>query len=459
MTSHRSDRTQARSTSAEPPIVHPHQHRARLRRVIARISPVRRAGKYWHQLGPGLTTGAADDDPSGIATYSQTGSQFGTQLLWMAGFTFPLMAVVQEMCARIGLVTGRGLAANIRLRYPRWVLYACTGFLFVANTFNIGADLGAMASAMKLLTPEIRYGFLLIAFTVVSLLLQVFTSYATYARVLKWLALVLLAYVVTALTLDGVDWGSVIRSAVVPSLHLTRDQIILICGILGTTISPYLFFWQTSQEVEQEILEGERTVQAREQHVSRPIIRRMRMDVWSGMFFSNLVMFFIIVTTAMVLHRAGLTTITTAAEAAEALRPLAGSATFALFALGIIGIGLLAVPVLAGSAAYALAESFHWREGLYRKLKDAYAFYGVIAVATVIGLLLNFIGLDPMKALLIAAVVNGLVAPLMLFFVIRLGSDRRVMGQYVNGRTAGILGWLTFLLMAVVAVATVVVLR
>lgn len=434
-----------------------HHHAAHVQRAIHRQSPWRRAGKLWHQLGPGLTTGAADDDPSGIATYSQTGARYGFQLLWLAGFTFPFMAIVQEMCARIGLVTGRGLAANIQLHSRRWALALCTGLLFMTNAFNIGADLGAMAKATQLLAPQLRFGLLLIAFTVVSLGLQIFTSYARYARVLKWLALVLLTYVFTALTLHGVDWGAVIRGAVLPSVSLTSEQILLICGILGTTISPYLFFWQSSQEVEEEILEGKTTIVEREHDVTKQTIRLMRRDTWAGMFFSNLVMFFIILTSAAVLHQAGITNVKTAAEAANALRPLAGQFAFLLFAIGIIGVGLLAVPVLAGSAAYAIAETFRWREGLYRKLKNAYAFYGVIAVAMGIGLVLNFLGLDPMRALLYAAIGNGLVAPVILLLIVQLSSNRALMGQFVNGVWTKFFGWLITGLMFVVAFASLVV--
>lgn len=436
----------------------PQEHGRRVHRLIARQSPWRRMGKFWHQLGPGLTTGAADDDPSGIATYSQAGSKFGYQFLWLAPLTLPFMAVVQEMCARIGLVTGRGLAANIRLHFPRWVLYLCAVFLFVANVFNIGADLGAMAAAAQLLSPTLRYGLLLIAFALVSLALQIFVPYATYARYLKWLALVLLTYVITALTVQGIDWREVARNALLPTLSLSREQIILLCGILGTTISPYLFFWQTSQEVEEEILAGERTVVERQHSVNRSIIRKMRIDVWSGMFFSNLVMFFIILTTGAVLHRAGVTEIQSAAQAADALRPLAGSAAYLLFAIGVIGIGLLAIPVLAGSAAYALAESFHWKEGLYQKLKNAHAFYGIIVVSIVIGLLLNFFDFDPMRALVFAAVLNGIVSPLMLFFIVKLSSDTKLLGQYASGALTTTLGWFLMLVMSFIAVVVIALL-
>lgn len=434
----------------------PSAHRRHIHDASAAMPLTKRVGKFWHQLGPGLTTGAADDDPSGIATYSQTGSRYGYQLLWLAIFTFPFMTIVQEMCARIGLVTGRGLATNIRLHFPRWVLYLCAGLLFFANTLNIGADLGAMAAATQLISPQMGFGLLLIIFTVVTLLLQLFTSYARYARILKWLSLALLAYVFTALTLRDINWAEVLRGIFIPSLSVSREQIILLCGIFGTTISPYLFFWQTSQEVEEEILEGKTTIAARRAEVNATHIHDMRTDVWSGMLFSNLVMFFIILACGAVLHTAGITNITSAAEAAEALRPFAGSGATLLFAAGVVGIGLLAVPVLAGSAAYAITESFRWKEGLYRKLKDAYAFYGVIVLSTIAGLGLHFFGLNPIKALIFAAVANGLVAPIVLVLIVRLASDGRIMGTFVNSRVIQIFGWLITGIMVLVALAAII---
>ncbi|MDD5567579.1 MAG: Nramp family divalent metal transporter [Patescibacteria group bacterium] len=418
---------------------------------------LKRLGKFWHGLGPGLTTGAADDDPSGIATYSQTGSRYGFQMLWLAVFTFPFMAVIQEMCARIGLVTGRGLASNIRLHFPRWMLYVCAALLFVANTFNIGADLGAMAKATELLAPQLKYALLLIGFTAVILILEIFTSYRQYSKILKVLALALLAYVITALTLKGIDWGDIARHAVSPSLKLTRDQILLVCGILGTTISPYLFFWQTSQEVEEEILDGQTTIKARSQENNWPEIKNMRRDVWIGMFFSNLVMFFIILTAGAVLHPAGITDIQTAAQAAEALSPLAGKYASLLFTLGVVGVGLLAIPVLAGSAAYVLSESFRWREGLYRKLKNAYAFYGVIIASIIIGLILNFTGLDPIKALIYAAIINGLIAPILMVFILLVSNNKKHMGEYVNKPGVNFFGWIITIFMILVALASIYV--
>ncbi|MDP2671480.1 MAG: Nramp family divalent metal transporter [bacterium] len=424
--------------------------------TIANQAPVKKANEYWRMLGPGLTTGAADDDPSGIATYSQTGARYGFQLLWLAAFTFPLMAVVQEMCARIGLVTGRGLAANIRLNYPKWVLYTCTALLFAANTLNLGADLGAMAKATQLLRPDLNFGFLVAGFAILSLVLQIFTTYDKYAKYLKWLALFLLSYVLAAFMIKGIDWSQVFKASLLPQLQLNKEQILLVCGILGTTISPYLFFWQTSQEVEEEVLEGKTTIQLRQQETSQEEIRKMRVDVWSGMFLSNLVMFFIILTTAAVLFSNGITQIASAADAAAALRPLAGPFAYYLFAAGIIGTGLLAVPILAGSASYAMSESFRWKYGLYRKLKEAYAFYGVIIIAMLIGLAINFFGIDPIKALLYSAVLNGLIAPVVLILIVLISSNKKVMGERKNGLLTTSLGWLITLVMTVVGLAALV---
>ncbi len=422
---------------------------------IANQRPVKSAKNFWHILGPGLTTGASDDDPSGIGTYSQTGARYGFQLLWLSIFTFPLMATVQEMCARIGLVTGRGLAANIRAHFPRWVLYSCTILLFIANTFNIGANLGAMAKAAQLLYPQIGFGVLVVGITLFCLLLQIFSTYKKYARILKWLALVLLSYILSTLLIKGLDWGAVGKHLVTPSITFSKDQIILICAILGTTISPYLFFWQTSQEVEEEILAGKTNIKSRQSETSDQEITDMRADVWSGMFLSNVVMFFIITACAATLNATGITNIATASDAAAALRPLAGDAAYLLFAVGIIGTGLLAVPVLAGSASYAISESFGWREGLNKKLSQAYSFYGVIMISMLIGLGLNFIGLDPIKALIYSAVANGLVAPVVLVLIVLISANKKIMGSRVNGKTTTVLGWAITIFMIIAGLATI----
>jgi len=421
--------------------------------TISKTEPLKKAGQYWEELGPGLTTGAADDDPSGIATYSQTGAQYGTKLLWLAAFSFPLMAVVQEMCARIGLVTGRGLAGNIRLHYSKKLLYFCIGLLFIANTFNIGADLGAMAKAAQLLYPALNFAALIIIFGIGSLLLQIFTSYGHYAKYLKWMALILFAYPIAALFIH-LDGGQLLHNTFIPSLTFNRDEIFLICGILGTTISPYLFFWQTSQEVEEQILGGRTSIKLRRSQVTGAEIKKMRIDVWSGMFFSNLVMFFIIVTCAATLYQHGITNIQTAADAAAALKPFAGPYAFLLFSLGIIGTGFLAVPVLAGSTAYAMSEAAGWKQGLYRKLKAAESFYGVITASMGLGMLMNFTGIDPIKALIYSAVLNGMVAPIILVLIVQLSSSKKVMNSHKNRGSIEALGWVITLLMVVVAAMT-----
>ena len=417
---------------------------------------IKRSKDYWETLGPGLTTGASDDDPSGIATYSQTGAKYGFQFIWLSLFTLPLMSVVQEMCARIGLVTGRGLAGNIRKHYSKRVLYLCATLLFCANAFNIGADLGAMAKAVQLLAPGANYVLLLFGFTLMCLGLQIFTPYARYAKYLKWLALVLLTYILSAI-LARPDWGDVLRHLVVPQMSFGKEQVLLVCAILGTTISPYLFFWQTSQEVEERILGGMTSI-AKRTGATKPEVRKMRIDVWTGMTLSNIVMFFIIAACGGVLFTNGITTITTAAQAAEALRPFAGDATYFLFAIGIIGTGMLAIPVLAGSSSYALSESFKWREGMYRTLHQAHAFYGVIIISMFVGLGINFLGIDPFKALIYSAVANGIVAPVVLVLIVRLSSNKKIMGEWVNRRYVTVTGWIVTLIMAVSGIAAIVAL-
>lgn len=422
--------------------------------VVPNSRVVRKTKDYWHMLGPGLTTGASDDDPSGIATYSQTGAQFGYHFLWLSAWTFPLMAMVQEMCARIGLVTGRGLAHNIRVFFSARVLHVCTILLFAANTFNIGANLGAMAKAVQLLNPSLNFAALVIGLAIFSLLLQIFTPYIRYAKYLKWLALILLTYILSAI-LAHPNWGDIIQNAVVPNLSFTKEHIFILCAILGTTISPYLFFWQTSQEVEEQIMQGKTTVHQRRAYTDPKDIKSMRIDVWSGMFLSNMVMFFIIAACGGVLYVNGITEITSAAQAAEALRPFAGDATYFLFAIGIIGTGLLAIPVLAGSSSYALAESFRWKEGLYRNLQQAYAFYGIIIISMIVGLAINFIGIDPIKALIYAAVGNGLVAPVILLMIVLISSSKKVMGHWRNKPMVTFVGWVVFALMTVAGIATI----
>jgi NRAMP (natural resistance-associated macrophage protein)-like metal ion transporter len=427
---------------------------------LEKVKAFETARGYWNTLGPGLTTGAADDDPSGIATYSQQGAQTGLQLLWLAAFSFPLMAIVQEMCARIGIVTDRGLAANIRRNYPKWVLYVSSFLLLGANTLNLGADIGAMAKAVQLIIPSFDFSLLVILFTVFILALQIYTTYRVYAKYLKWLALILLSYILSALAIQGLQWNVILHAAFIPSLTLSKQTIFLITAVLGTTISPYLFFWQTSQEVEEKLerKHGRETQIDAEKTFStvREEIKKMRLDVWNGMFISNVVMFFIILATAVTLFTRGITTITTAADAAEALRPIAGQYVYLLFAIGIIGSGLLAVPILAGSASYAISETFGWKTSLSHKLKDAYPFYGVIIIAMLVGLGLNFIGLDPIKALIYSAILNGLISPLILFFIVRMSSNEKLMRGKQNHPFITFLGWATIGLMTITAVATIV---
>lgn len=415
---------------------------------------VKKTREYWNILGPGLTTGASDDDPSGIATYSQTGAQFGFQLLWLAPLTFPLMSIVQEMCARIGIVTGRGLAGNIRQHFSKRTLYICTLLLFAANAFNIGADLGAMAKGVQLLNGGINYSLLVVGFAVLMVLMQIFLPYAKYAHYLKWLAMVLLAYIASAL-LAHLHWGTVLHQAVTPSIHWSKDQLLLICAILGTTISPYLFFWQTSQENEEQILEGKTTLSSRQVLATPKEIKSMRVDVWSGMLLSNVVMFFIIAACGAILFPKGITQIHTAADAAEALRPFAGNITYWLFAIGIIGTGLLAIPVLAGSSSYAVTESFKWREGLYRKFKQAHAFYGVLIISMLVGLGINFLGIDPIKALIYSAVANGIVAPVVLALIVIISSNKKVMGEWVNKKSTTWIGWIVTMIMVLAGGAAI----
>lgn len=422
-------------------------------RRLNNLPTVKKSEDYWHKLGPGLTTGASDDDPSGIATYSQTGAQFGFQLMWLAAFTFPLMSIVQEMCARIGLVTGRGLAGNIRTVFSRKVLYVCSILLFAANSFNIGADLGAMAQATQLLWPSWSFGLLVVGFAILMLGLQIFTPYERYAKYLKWLAMILLAYIASAI-LAHLNWADVLKHSIVPSIKFNKDQLLLICAILGTTISPYLFFWQTSQEVEDQIVAGKTTIQAR-QGASESEIHSMRLDVWSGMLLSNVVMFFIIAATGALLFTHGITNIATSAQAADALRPFAGNSTYFLFAVGIIGTGMLAIPVLAGSSSYAIAESLHEQGSLSKKLKQAYAFYGVIIISMMVGLAMNFIGLNPIKALIYSAVANGLVAPVVLTLIVLISKNQKIMGEWTNKRSTTLLGWGITGLMALAGIAAI----
>lgn len=408
-----------------------------------------RVRRFFANLGPGLITGAADDDPSGISTYSVTGASFGYMPLWTALFSFPLMAAVQLMCARLGLVTGRGLAGVVRRHYPRWVLWGACALLIVANVFNIGADLGGMAEVTEMMT-GIKSHFWTPLYTILIISLLFFSSYRHIARLFKWLTLVLFAYIAAAF-LARPDWGSVLSSTFVPRVEWSSAFLATFVGILGTTISPYLFFWQASQEVEDERAQGRITVEQREGATDEEL-RVARTDVFTGMFFSNLVMYFIILTTAATLHAHGQTNIETAREAAEALRPLAGNGAYLLFTLGLIGTGMLAVPVLAGSAAYAVAEAREWRGTLEDRPRLSRKFYAVVAVSMVLGLILDFVGFNAVKMLFYSAVLNGVLAPPLVVLVVLLTSKPEVMGTRVSSRPLRYLGWATAAIMTTAAV-------
>ncbi len=417
-------------------------------------SPARKTAQFLDALGPGLTTGAADDDPSGIATYSQVGAQFGYQLGWTMVLTYPLMCGIQQISAQVGRVTGRGLAANLRLHYPAWVLHGLVGLLVIANTLNIGADLGAMAAGLRLLVrgPAVLF---VVLFAVVSVLLQVFVRYSRYVTILKWLTLSLFAYVATAFYV-GVPWRDVATQLVFPHMAIDGEHITAIVAVFGTTISPYLFFWQASQEVERTIEEPGAEPLLRAPRQADGELDRIRIDTYVGMAFSNIVALFIIITAAATLHASGHTDIQTSAQAAEVLRPLAGPFAFTLFALGIIGTGLLALPVLAGSAGYALGEAFRWRTGLNWEARSAKAFYTTIAVATAVGAVMNLSAVDPVKALFWCAVINGVVAVPVMVLLMLLASRRRVMGQFRLGSPLKAVGWIATTVMALAAVGMAV---
>jgi len=399
-------------------------------------------------LGPGLVTGAADDDPSGIGTYSQVGAQFGYGMAWTMLFGFPLLASIQAICARIGATTGRGIAHNLRRHYPPALLRTMVMLLLIANVINLGADLGAMGAALGLLVPGPVLGFT-VAFGVISILAEVFISYTRYARILKWTTLSLFSYVAVVFV-AGVDWGAALRGIVIPSFAFDREHSMALVAVFGTTISPYLFFWQAGQEVEEQHRRHTKPL-CIAPRAAGPELKRIRTDTLVGMGFSHLTALFIIIATAATLNTHGVTEVTSAAQAADALRPIAGNLAFALFAIGIIGTGMLAVPVLAGSAAYAVSETFNWTEGLDRKPREAKAFYAVIALATLGGVALNFTGIDPMRALYWAAVVNGLLAPPLMVVTMMIARNPRIMGRLTIPRRLAFGGWLSTAVMWAIA--------
>ena len=405
-------------------------------------APSRWIRELLKSLGPGIITGAADDDPSGIATYSIAGAQLGTKLLWTALLTWPLMAAVQMMCARIGKVTGQGLAANFKQRFPKWLLLAVVIALLTANTINIAADLAGMADAASMLSGVNSHWFV-VTFALLISWATIRLQYQQIANVLKWLVLALFAYPITAFVV-GADWGQVLRDTLIPSMPHTRNEWATLVAILGTTISPYLFFWQASEEVEEEKSAGQSTLALRKGATSEELDLR-NIDVSVGAFFSNIVMFFIILTTAITLNRHGIMNIETSRQAAEALRPFAGNFATTVFTLGIVGVGFLAIPTLAGSAAYAFAETLGWRQGLNKKLRGARWFYALILVSTGVGVALDFIGINPVKALYWTAVINGLLAPFLLVAILIVASDKKLM----QGQPSSRLGWI------VVAITTV----
>lgn len=399
-------------------------------------------------LGPGLVTGAADDDPSGIGTYSQVGAQFGYALPWPLLFSLPLMAAIQEICARIGAGTGRGIAQNLKEHYPRSLLRFVVLLLLIANVINLGADLGAMGAAFALVVP----GPVLpatIAFGVISILLEVFVSYERYAAVLKWATMSLFSYFAVVM-LAEVDWYAAIKGTLVPDFRFDNDHITALVAVLGTTISPYLFFWQSAQEVEEQHRRHVKPLMVSPASAG-PELRRIRTDTLVGMAFSNLTAIVIVIATAATLHQSGITQINSAVEAASALRPLAGELAFALFAIGIVSTGLLAVPVLAGSAAYAVAEMFGWREGLNRRPREAKAFYAVIAVATLGGVAMNLFDFNPMQALYWSAVVNGLLAPPLMIVTMLIARNPKVMGELAIPKGLAFGGWVSTAVMLGVA--------
>ena len=420
---------------------------------------IKKIKKFFGLLGPGVITGAADDDPSGIATYSQTGAQFGYGQLWTALFMFPFQAAVQEACARIGAVTGKGIASVVNTHYSKKVLYAVVLLVLIANTINIGADIGAMAAAAHLIIP-VNFVILTLLFTVSILLLEIFTSYKVYSKILKWLCISLFAYPVTVFIVSQ-PWLTLLKATVIPHIELNFQFLFIITGVLGTTISPYMFFWQASEETEEErkehLLVGNGIP-----NIGKKFIKNLRIDNFAGMLFSEIGTWSIIVVTATVLNAHGITNIKTAADAAKALEPLvstfpnAGYVAKVIFAVGVLGLGFLSIPILAGSAAYAFTEAFNLREGLSQKLKKAHGFYGVITIATLIGLMINFIGINPIQALVFAAVINGIVAVPLILIIGLIAKNKKIMGEYKSGWISNILVWATFIGMGAAVVGMLI---
>jgi NRAMP (natural resistance-associated macrophage protein)-like metal ion transporter len=400
--------------------------------------------KFWKILGPGLITGASDDDPSGIATYSQAGAAFGLSTLWTSIVAFPLMASIQQMCAKIGLVTSQGLTGALKANYPRPILYLMLLFSFPAIVMNIGADIAGMGAVGNLLFPKIHATYFSVFFTLLLLILIIYLPYQRIAAILKYLCIVLLVYLVVPF-LYHQNWMDVAENTFIPTIHFNKDFISVLVGILGTTISPYLFFWQASMEVEE--------MKNKKRHliVNKKIIHDMEQDVDFGMSFSGVVMFFIILTTGTVLYKAGIHQIDTVEQAAAALKPLAGNFAYLLFAIGVIGTGLLAIPVLSGSLSYIITETFGWEQGLDKKFHEAKAFYIVMAISLILGLSLNYIGISPVKALIYTAILYGMTAPVLIAIILHISNNKKVMGTYTNSKKTNILGFAAFIIMTAAA--------
>ena len=406
--------------------------------------------KFLKIFGPGLITGASDDDPSGIATYSQAGAQYGLSTLWTAWITFPLMASIQEMCARIGLATSQGLTSILKQHYPKWVLYVMVLFSFPAIVMNIGADIAGMGAVANLIVPKVDAEYFSVFFTIMLLIFIVLFPYHKIASVLKYLAMVLLVYLVVPF-IAKTDWHAVLKATFIPDIHLNKDYLGILVAILGTTISPYLFFWQTNMEVEE--LREKQKKQTTVLISSRRMFREMKTDVNVGMFFSNIVMFFIILTAGSVLAAGGVHKIDTVEQAAQALKPLAGDMAYYLFAAGVIGTGLLAIPVLSGALSYIFSETFGLEMGLDKKFHEAKGFYIIIGISLLAGLSMNYLGISPVKALLYSAILYGLTAPVIIAIILHICNNRKIMKEHVNGKRANILGTMTLILMTVAAVA------
>ena len=404
--------------------------------------------RFWSKLGPGLITGASDDDPSGIATYSQAGAQFGLAALWTAFITFPLMAAIQEMCARIGIVTSAGLTSTIRNNYPKPVLYLMIVFTFPAVILNIGADIAGMGAVANLIFPAVPSYFFTIGFTVILILLIIFLPYQKMATFLKYLCAFLLLYLIVPF-LSKQDWGDILKHTFVPTIHLNKDFVGILVAILGTTISPYLFFWQATMEAEDVQHKRRKLI------VNKKVIDKMDMDVDLGMFFSNLVMFFIILATGTVLFKGGIHQIETVEQAAKALEPLAGKSSYLLFALGVLGTGFLAIPVLTGCLSYMVSETFGWNGGFDKKYYQARPFYSVVIISLLIGLTINYIGINPVEALIYTAILYGVTSPVLIAVILHICNNKKVMGEFTNGKWSNILGFITLIFMTVAAIALI----